>query len=573
MVFCTSTAGTPADAAEPRVKHAMPSLSFYDYAFLVTETADSPKHVAGLQIFRPPSGYDGDYVADLVAALRQRPPGPPFDMRLEGSLLGMPSWIKDEHFDLDYHLRQTRLPAPGSRQQLMDVVGRLHSMLLDRARPLWEMHVIEGLDDGCFALYSKIHHAYCDGATLVRLMLSTLNRAPEDRNLRASWEPMEKPRYRQKKRGWTARFEESVDQIKRGATTALELSGLAGRMALQRLGAQSGRLPVPFTAPRTKLNATVTRARRASIGDLPMDGIKRLCEQTDTTINDVLVTVCDIALTRYLRQHDDRPKGPLVAQMPVSLRRDGNEEMGNQIAIMPVTLGRASHDPLRRLHEVSRSCAEVKDEAVSLSRDTVSIYTLMIQGVAQAGEFLGMNETLPPLGNILISNVPGPRFPLYLWGAKLISSYPLSAIPPGLAMNITLFSYDGKFDIGMIAGHDAIPDIDALPGFMEDAFAALSAAAARQHARSGKARRGGKRARSKKPGSGSSKRRAATAGKPKRRSKSKTGKIATDSGGNGAGKRKSKPAASAASRRRQAAARAVKVAAHGPDQADPETGA
>ncbi len=540
----------------------MPSLSFYDYAFLVTETADSPKHVAGLQIFSPPPGYEGDFVVDLVSALRTRPPGSPFNMRLEGSLLGIPSWVDDEHFDIDYHLRQTRLPAPGNRQQLMDVVARLHSMLLDRQRPLWEMHVIEGLDDGSFALYSKIHHAYCDGATLVRLMMSTLNQTQDDRTLRASWEPMEKARYRKPEQGLSEKLGKRVDQIKRTAHTALELSGLAGRMALQRLGAQPGRLPVPFTAPRTRLNATVTRARRAAIGELSMEDVKRLCAQTGTTINDVLVTLCDIALTRYLRQHDDRPKGPLVAQMPVSLRRDGNEEMGNQIAIMPVTLGRASHDPLRRLHEVSRSCAEVKEEAVSMSQDTVSIYTLMIQGVAQAGEFLGMNETLPPLGNILISNVPGPRVPLFLWGAKLTSSYPLSAIPPGLAMNITIFSYDGKFDIGMIAGYDAIPDIDELPAYMNDAFAALSAAAARQQVRGSKGRRVGARARSKKAAVRARKKALPVDRKAKQK---KTG-----SSGNRSRQADAKSRLSATGRKRQSASRAVRFAARGADQSDSE---
>lgn len=540
----------------------MPSLSFYDYAFLVTETADSPKHVAGLQIFSPPPGYEGDFVADLVSALRTRPPGSPFNMRLEGSLLGIPSWVDDEHFDIDYHLRQTRLPAPGNRQQLMDVVARLHSMLLDRQRPLWEMHVIEGLDDGSFALYSKIHHAYCDGATLVRLMMSTLNQTQDDRTLRASWEPMEKARYRKPEQGLSEKLGKRVDQFKRTAHTALELSGLAGRMALQRLGAHSGRLPVPFTAPRTRLNATVTRARRAAIGELSMEDVKRLCAQTGTTINDVLVTLCDIALTRYLRQHDDRPKGPLVAQMPVSLRRDGNEEMGNQIAIMPVTLGRASHDPLRRLHEVSRSCAEVKEEAVSMSQDTVSIYTLMIQGVAQAGEFLGMNETLPPLGNILISNVPGPRVPLFLWGAKLTSSYPLSAIPPGLAMNITIFSYDGKFDIGMIAGYDAIPDIDELPAYMNDAFAALSAAAARQQVRGSKGRRVGARARSKKA--------AVRARKKALPADSKAKQKKTGSSGNRSRQADAKSRLSATGRKRQSASRAVRFAARGADQSDSE---
>ena len=521
----------------------MPNLSFYDYAFLATETADSPKHVAGLQIFRPPEDYAGDYVSDLVEALSERPPGPPFSMRLQGSMLGMPRWVEDEHFDLSYHLRQTRLPHPGSRQQLMDVVARLHSVLLDRQRPLWEMHVIEGLDDGCFALYSKIHHAYCDGATLVRLMLGTLNRTAEDQSVRASWEPLEKASYRHEDKGLLPRLGQSVDQLRRGASTAIELTGLAGRMLLQRLGANSGRLPVPFTAPRTRLNAAVTRARRAAIGQLPMDGIKALCEQTGTTINDVLVTICDIALTRYLREHDDRPKGPLVAQMPVSLRRDGNEEMGNQIAIMPVTLGRSSHDPLRRLHEVSRSCAEVKEESINMSRDTVSLYTLLIQGVAQAGEFLGMNDTLPPLGNILISNVPGPRFPLYLRGSRLISSYPLSAIPPGLAMNITLFSYDGKFDIGLIAGYDAIPDINALPVYMEEAFAALGAAAGRQAMRASKSRgrskqpRASKKRKASKDASRSKKTRSKATASAKSASPGKA--RAPKSAGNGAAKRAS----------------------------------
>jgi WS/DGAT/MGAT family acyltransferase len=464
----------------------MPSLSFYDYAFLLTETADSPKHVAGLQIFRPPAGYAGDFVSDLVAALRGRAPGPPFNLRVQNSLIGLPRWVDDEHFDLSYHLRQSRLPKPGTRRQLMDLVARLHSILLDRQRPLWEVHVIEGLDDGCFALYSKIHHSYCDGATLVKIMLGTLNRAPDDRALRAGWEPLHRAVYPDAARGLAPVIGRTVGTVRASVTTALELSGMAGRMAMQRLGIESGRLPVPFTAPRTRLNTTVTRARRAAIGELPLDEVIRFAKQTQTTVNDVVVTICDIALTRYLRERDDVPDGPLVAQMPVSLRRDGNEEMGNQIAILPLTLGRTGQDPLRRLREISRSAAEVKEEALALSPDTVSVYTLMIQGLAQAGELLGINDTMPPQGNILISNVPGPKYPLYLWGAELISSYPLSAIPPGMSMNITVFSYRDKLDVGLIAGYDAIPDVEVLPGYMGEAFEALKSAAARHEKRSRK---------------------------------------------------------------------------------------
>jgi hypothetical protein len=158
------------------------------------------------------------------------------------------------------------------------------------------------------------------------------------------------------------------------------------------------------------------------------------------------------------------------------------------LAILPVTLGRAGQDPVRRLKAISRSAAEVKEDAAAMSPDAVSLYTLAMQGAAQAGELLGVAESLPPLGNILISNVPGPRVPLYLWGAKMVSAYPLSAIPPGLSMNITVFSYDGKFDIGLIAGYDAVPDIEALPQFVEEAFDALRSATQRHLLRARKTR-------------------------------------------------------------------------------------
>jgi WS/DGAT/MGAT family acyltransferase len=462
----------------------MAKLGFYDYAFLLTETADSPKHVAGVQVFEPPADYPGDYVRDLMDALRERPPGGLFKLKLKPAVLGSPEWIDDESFDLEYHLRHARLPRPGSDQQLMDLVGRLHSVLLDRQRPLWELHVIEGLEGGRFALYAKIHHSYCDGITLVRLMMGTLNTSPDDTTLYASWESRHEAPLKKQARGLGKRLEKSVGLLRRGATTAVELSGLAARFAMQSLGMHKSKFPVPFTAPRTRLNTAVTRARRAAIGDMSMAQLKSVAKTTETTLNDVIVTICDIALTRYLKDHKDSPHTPLVAQIPVSLRREGDDHLGNQIAILPVTLGHAGRDPLKRLLEVHESSAQLKEEATALSPDSVSFYTLAIQGAAQFVEMLGVGDALPPLGNVLISNVPGPREPLYLWRARLVASYPLSAIPPGLAMNITVFSYDGKFDIGLIAGYDAVPDIELLPGYMADALGALEAALSRRASRS-----------------------------------------------------------------------------------------
>ncbi len=467
----------------------MAKMGFYDYAFLLTETADSPKHVAGLQIFEPPPDYDGDYVADLLEALRERPPGGLFKLKLKGSLLGTPEWVPDESFDLDYHLRHARLPRPGGNAQLMDLVGRLHSVLLDRQRPLWELHLIEGLEGGRFALYVKIHHCYCDGITLVRLMMGTLNGSADDRTLYASWESRHEAPLREKARGLSERLQQSAGLLRRGMTSAVELSGLAARLTMQRFGMGHSRFPVPFTAPRTRLNATVTRARRAAIGELSLSELKAVARATETTLNDVIVTLCDIALTRYLQDHKDAPGTPLVAQIPVSLRRDGDDQLGNQIAILPVSLGHAGRDPLARLAEIHESSRLIKGEASAMSPDSVSLYTLAIQGAAQAAELLGVADSVPPLGNVLISNVPGPREPLYLWGARLQASYPLSAIPPGLAMNITVFSYCDKFDLGVIGGYDAIPDIERLPEYVENALRALQAALARRDARTHRGKR------------------------------------------------------------------------------------
>jgi diacylglycerol O-acyltransferase len=459
----------------------MAKLSFYDYAFLLTETANSPKHVAGLQIFDPPKDYAGDYVGDLIRRLRKRAPGPPFNFKFKRSLFGSPEWVEDESFDLDYHLRHSRLPHPGNKEQLMDLVGRLHAVLLDRMRPLWEVHVIEGLEGGRFAMYAKIHHSYCDGLTLVKIMMGTLKTSAEDTQIRASWESRDSAVLREPESVSTVG--KGFDFVKQGIGTAVELSSLAARMALQRFGLNDEELPVPFTAPRTLLNAPVNRARRAAIGQLSLADMKTLAKETGTKLNDVVLTVCDIALGRYLREHGDDPHAPLVAQMPLNLRRDGDDQMGNQIAILPVTLGNAGREPLKRLDEISRSSDIVKQGAGALSPEAVSIYTLALQGFAQAGELMGASGLVPPLGNVLISNVPGPQVPLYLWGSRLVSSFPLSAIPPGLAINITFFSYNGRLDIGLIAGYDAVPEIAALPDYMSDAFNALQAAVKRKATR------------------------------------------------------------------------------------------
>jgi WS/DGAT/MGAT family acyltransferase len=455
----------------------MSRISLTDYAFLLTETEDSPRHVAGIQIYEPPEDYPGDFVADLYQELLTRPAHAPFDRRVRISATGGPQWTRDPNFDLEYHVRRSALPAPGSRAQLGELTSRLHSFLLDRDRPLWELHIIEGLEGGRFALYTKIHHAYCDGATLTRMLSGTLNTDPSDRTLRAYWEAPEKERSRHSPpRGLLRALGDTAGGVRKGIGTGIELSKLFTRMGMEKFGLAHGGLDVPFTAPRTLLNGELTRARRVAGTRIELDRIKAVAHATESTVNDVVVTVADSALRRYLDSQGDRVTEPLVAQLPVNLRSKSDTSISNVVGILPVRLAGASPNPVRRLRQISRSTNELKGSLAGLSQGAVITYTLLIQGASQLGELLGLNDYIPPLGNILISNLAGPRQPLYLRGARMLEIYPISTIPPGMAMNITVFSYDGHMFFGMIAGYDAIPGLNDLRSMIADSMSDLEAA-------------------------------------------------------------------------------------------------
>ncbi len=456
----------------------MSRISITDFAFLLTETADSPRHVASLQIFRPPKGYEGDFMGDLMEALKTRPVYAPFNQKLKLSVTGMAEWTPDERFDIDYHMRRSSLPAPGRRTQLAELASRLHSFMLDRNRPLWEMHFIDGLRDGCFGVYTKIHHAYCDGATLTRMANASFSADPASRAVTAFWEMGKGEAVAHPDRDLRSALKGVAGNVRSLLTMAKELGTVAGRMALDRVGLADSGLDVPFTSPRTALNGPLTRARRFAGVSLELERLRSVARTTGTTLNDVVVTVCDIALRRYLATHADSPREPLVAELPVNLRREGEGSVTNIIGIIPVRMAGVSRSPVKRLKEVHRSTGEMKDALSSLSRETVMAYTLIIQGAAVAADLFNVSGYFRPHGNILISNVPGSPVPLYLMGARLLEIYPISTIPPHMVMNITVFSYDGKLFFGLIGGYDAVPNLPELPRYLLEAFEELEAEAA-----------------------------------------------------------------------------------------------
>ena len=458
----------------------MAKLTPMDYAFLALESPESPKHVAGLQIFEPPKGIKNKrkFVQDLFADLMQHTEcTAPFNQKLKVPRIGLPEWIEDEQLELEYHVRHSVLPRPGSRRQLYEMVSRLHANLLDRSRPVWECHLIEGLEKGRFAIYTKIHHALADGISASRFLTNGLSESPDDASITPIWAPRPRERKRRERedKGLLDDLKGAARLLKGRLSTTVGLSKLILKLKTQAMGLNRETLPIPFTASTTDLNLPLAKAKTFSAAAFPMERFKAIGKAADASLNDVLLTVCDMAIQWYLRDHGTTLDKPLVCQMPVSLRREG-EEGGNQIAIALIELGTVSADPLTRLNQIKAAAGDLKEEYGAMDAEVAMIYTLLVQGAAQVADSLKLGEQLPPLGNIMVSNVPGPREALYLNGARLQEIYPLSVMPPGQASNVTVLSYAGDLNMGVIAGRSALPELEGMTDHMWEAFEALETA-------------------------------------------------------------------------------------------------
>lgn len=450
----------------------MSRVPLLDYAFLAFETDESPKHVGGVQIFELPKGARDDYVGDLVERTRRTDPQPPFDRRLHVPIGGLPRWQFDEQYEADEYIFHERLAAPGSMDELLDRVGGLHASAIDRTGPLWEIHFLEGLDKRRFAIYFKVHHAYMDGVSLSSIAMAALTEAPEADAEIAFWGS---PRAVDDD-GPVARTSTSlIGTATKLTRMALSLPSLArvGLMHGLRLAGLSGHeLPIPFTAPRTPFNAPVTRRRAVGVTRLSLERLHYVAEHAGVTINDVVLELVDSAMSRYLDARGETPEQPLIAQMPISLRRDGVAQ-GNQITIALLEMGAEHDDPVRRLQHIHAHASSVKREFRSMPAEAAEAYTVLLQTAAQIGEITGLDQYVPPLGNVLVSNLVGPDAPRYLADARLQAVYPVSTIAPGLAINVTCYSYDGALHVGIVTGASELPDVDELIDYIDAALPAL----------------------------------------------------------------------------------------------------
>jgi diacylglycerol O-acyltransferase / wax synthase len=443
-----------------------------DSVFLLAESRQTPMHVGGLQLFRPADDFPGtqQLFRELIAAEQV---APLFRKRPRRSLgtAGQWAWDADHQFDLEHHVRHNALPKPSRVLELLALCSRLHGTLLDRRRPLWEFHLIEGLADGRFAIYFKIHHALVDGVAAQRLLQQVLTKDPDARDLPAPWAPRPPP-------AKPAGHRPPVDpaSLRSALQLAADAAGIpaALRTTLRRSLADLSS-PVSFAAPRTMFNVPITGARRFAAQSWPIGRFTAITSTAGVTVNDVVLAVCSGALRRYLIGLNALPDRPLIAMVPVALKARARES-GNAVGAVMCNLATDLADPAERLTTIRTSMLGGKQALASMSPLQLVAMTglgmspLILQGVP------GYSELFRPPFNIIISNVPGPRSSLYLNGARLDGLYPLSIPYHGQALNITCTSYDDDLGFGLTGCRRTVPHLQYLLGYLDDELTALERA-------------------------------------------------------------------------------------------------
>jgi len=468
----------------------MTRLSTIDSGFLLTESAHSPRHIGVLMIFELPAGKGSVWLRRLLAEMKQSPPGFPFNQRIR-RLTGPVYEIEaDDAFDMEYHVRHTMLPRPGTAAQLDEVVARMHASLLDRDRPLWEFHLIEGLQGRRFAIYVKLHHAIGDGITFGHWIDDSTTTSCNDLSVRPIWARPE-PSQPDLSDGvsYLQLAEDVIKTLGGGVRTALGVTAISARMVQRRLLGNDEHVALPLSAPRTSLNVTTGAARSVAFTSWPLEDLRAIGKAQGATINDVVMTMCDMAVSHYFEQHGTAPRGSLVAYMPVNIRTSEDCGDGNLVTLLQVKLASTHRDPLSSLAEVRESIHSAREVFSGASRPAVQYYSMLVALAAQAEEMLGLGRFLPPVNNFVMSNVPGSRVKRYLKGAEVVGMYPVSTLPPLTALNVTCCSFAGTLYFGLIAGRSAVPDLPLLVEYLHEAFGQLAAAAGTARPATGHARK------------------------------------------------------------------------------------
>jgi diacylglycerol O-acyltransferase len=429
-------------------------------------------HVGGLILITPPKGSGPEFMADIAARARAAAKAyEPFNQRLV-KRMGLWFWDEDREFDIEAHVHHVALPKPGRIRELLALVSKLHSGLMDRAKPLWEMFLIEGVEDGRAAVYFKIHHSMADGIAGARMLQKAMSTDPKSPVMTPIWAmpPARRAKTLPVPLGVLPQF---LAAAREQLTAVPKVATEVGRSIRARI-TDPDHVSV-FQAPPSILNQRVSASRRFAAQSWSLSRIKAVARAHNVTLNDVVLAMCASALRQYLIDLRALPEKPLIAMVPVSLRKDDSDS-GNQLALVLANLATDHSDAHERLEIIARSMQHSKKKFAAMSQLEIMEYVSTVMSIPSLNIATGMMPTRQPY-NVIISNVPGPKEKLYFNGAEVGGMYPVSIVMDGQAINITMQSYADKLEFGLIACSRTLPSMQRLLQYLEDGLQELEPAA------------------------------------------------------------------------------------------------
>ena len=457
----------------------MKHLSALDAVFLHLETPETPMHVGSLMLLDRPPGKRKPYAAIREHIARRLHLAPVFTRKLAFMPLDLanPVWVDGGEPDLDYHMRSLKLLAPGTDTQLQDAVAKLHEGTLDRARPLWQFTVIEGLKSGQVGFYAKIHHAALDGQGGIAVAQALLDAEPTPRRVgkgkatNARSAPTKVSMLGSALRNTVAQY----GRLVKGVPEVVKAAARGGVVALSSAELRKRGITL---GPRTPLNAAIGARRSFVTAQIPLAEAKAIARHFEAKLNDVVLATCAGALRRYFASDKAALAKSMVGAIPVSLRAPGDTTQANYVSMMLVALATHIADPARRMAAIVAASTRAKTltgsmkGAIPTDMPSLGIPWLMARITPLYRQAASANR-IPVIANVAISNVPGPQTPLYLAGAELRAYYPVSIVTHGLGLNITIVSYHGSLDYGLVAARQAMPNLRRFAGYLQSAHEEL----------------------------------------------------------------------------------------------------
>ena len=445
-----------------------------DLSFMLLEAPNRPMHMTAYQVFRLPARQKKTYIPRLLEAYRSGPVAKPFNQKLKWLDGGVASWQTVEP-DLRYHVRHLAVPPPGTMQQLSELVSFLNAPLLDRARPLWECYIIEGLENDQFAIMIRVHHGMIDGMGAMKLFDQCIVRSPTDKAMKSFWMPQEKAA-KSRPRSGRSQAQSLLARLSKLPADLLHIGAGVAELGAQNLRLKQSTASLPFAATKTLFNNMATSSeRRYGSCDIPLDRAKALSKATGTSVNDVVMALIDHALHGYLKEHKAATKEPLVALMAMSIRQEGQAASGNQVSAELVPMGKPAANISTRLEQIHSSIDQIKGRSAKLPAAVRQLYAMLLFGSTTLPDVAAAFKSLPSI-NLVISNMRGPEDQRYLAGAPMVAFTGCPIVPPGAGLNVSFVTVNDMICLAAGAAPEAVEDPSRLTDLIMAALVELEAA-------------------------------------------------------------------------------------------------